>query len=70
MRGVFRGEGRHVHTGLLDGTTTVSVRTGGDFCWSAFANAGTGGANDFTRGLGSLMWNMTRAVPGWNPRGV
>jgi len=58
------------HTGLLDGTTTVSVRTGGDFCWSAFANAGGGGSDDFTRGLGALMWNMARAVPGWNPRGV
>jgi CubicO group peptidase (beta-lactamase class C family) len=28
------------------------------------------GANDFTRGLGALMWSMTRSVPGWNPRGV
>ncbi len=56
------------HDGLLGGTTTVSVRTGGDFCWSAFTNAG--GANNFTRGLGQLMWNMTRAVPGWNPNRV
>jgi CubicO group peptidase (beta-lactamase class C family) len=56
------------HDGLLGGTTTVSVRTGGDFCWSAFTNAG--GANNFTRGLGQLMWNMARAVPGWNPQGV
>jgi CubicO group peptidase (beta-lactamase class C family) len=55
------------HDGLLDGTTTVSARTGGDFCWSAFTNAG--GANNFTRGLGQLMWNMTRVVAGWNPRG-
>ena len=73
-KGLFidRREGRDNwwHTGLIDGTTTVSVRTGGDFCWSAFANAGGGGPNDFTRGLGALMWNMTRAVPRWNPRGV
>lgn len=56
------------HDGLLGGTTTVSARTGGHFCWSAFTNAG--GANNFTRGLGALMWTMTRSVPGWNPRGV
>ncbi len=56
------------HDGLLDGTTTVSVRTGGDFCWSAFTNAG--GANNFTRGLGQLMWTMARSVPRWNPRGA
>jgi CubicO group peptidase (beta-lactamase class C family) len=73
-KGLFidRREGRDNwwHSGLLDGTTTVSVRTGGDFCWSAFTNAGGGAPNDFTRGLGALMWSMARAVPGWNPRGV
>jgi CubicO group peptidase (beta-lactamase class C family) len=53
------------HDGLLDGTTTVSVRTGGDFCWSAFTNAG--GANNFTRGLGQLMWAMVRSVRDWHP---
>ncbi len=58
------------HTGLIDGTTTVSVRTGGDFCWSAFVNAGGGGDKDLTRALGALMWDMTCAVPRWNPRGV
>ncbi len=58
------------HDGLLDGTTTVSVRTGGDFCWSAFSNAGGGGPDDFTRGLGALMWSMAHSVAGWNPRGV
>jgi CubicO group peptidase (beta-lactamase class C family) len=71
-KGLFidRREGRDNwwHDGLLDGTTTVAVRTGGDFCWSAFTNAG--GANNFTRGLGQLMWTMTRAVPGWNPNRV
>jgi len=40
------------------------VRTGGGFCWSAFIDAGGGGPNDFTRGLGALIWNMAQSVTG------
>jgi CubicO group peptidase (beta-lactamase class C family) len=56
------------HDGLLDGTTTVSMRTGGDFCWSVFTNAG--GVNNFTRELGQLMWTMVRSVADWHPERV
>jgi CubicO group peptidase (beta-lactamase class C family) len=55
------------HTGLIDGTTTVSVRTSGDFCWSAFINTGGGDDKDVTRPLGQLMWQMVRSVSGWHP---
>lgn len=54
------------NTGLLDGTTTVSVRTSGDFCWSAFTNTG-GGEKDVTRPLGHLTWEMARSVSDWHP---
>ncbi len=54
------------HTGLLDGTTTVAVRTSGDFCWSAFTNTGSGDP-DLTRPLGQLMWAMVRSVADWRP---
>src|SRR5882757_10734096 len=49
------------HTGLLDGTTTVSVRTSGDFCWSAFTNASSRD-RDASRPLGHLVWEMVRSV--------
>jgi CubicO group peptidase (beta-lactamase class C family) len=55
------------HSGLLDGTTTVSVRTSGDFCWSAFTNTGSGGDKDVTRPLGQLVWEMVRSVADWHP---
>jgi CubicO group peptidase (beta-lactamase class C family) len=54
------------HTGLLDGTTTLSVRTSGDFCWSAFTNTGSG-EKDVTRQLGHLIWAMVRSVADWHP---
>jgi CubicO group peptidase (beta-lactamase class C family) len=53
------------HTGLLDGTTTLSVRTSGDFCWSAFTN--TSGEKDLGPPLGRLLWEMVRSVAGWHP---
>jgi hypothetical protein len=52
---------------LIEGTTTVSVRTGGDFCWSAFTNTGGGDDKDVTRPLGQLVWEMVRSVKGWRP---
>jgi CubicO group peptidase (beta-lactamase class C family) len=54
------------HTGPLDGTTTVSVRTNGDFCWSAFTNTGSGD-KDVTRPLGHLVWEMVRSIADWHP---
>ena len=54
------------HTGLLDGSTTVAVRTSGDFCWSAFTNTGSGD-NDVNRPLGQLMWAMVRSAGGLAP---
>jgi hypothetical protein len=54
------------HSGLLDGTTTVSVRTSGDFCWSAFTNTGSGD-KDVTSPLGHLVWEMVRSVADWHP---
>jgi CubicO group peptidase (beta-lactamase class C family) len=55
------------HTGLLDGTTTASVRTSGDFCWSVFTNRGGGDDKDFSRPLGHLVWEMVRSVKDWHP---
>ena len=54
------------HTGLLDGASTLSVRTSGDFCWSAFTNTGSSNP-DLTRPLGHLVWEMVRSVADWHP---
>ncbi len=53
------------HGGLLDGTETISVRTNGDFCWSAFTNAR--GVGDMTRSLDQLVWRMVQSVADWHP---
>jgi CubicO group peptidase (beta-lactamase class C family) len=52
------------HTGLLPGTETISVRTHGDFCWSAFINTRL---PDMGRSLDQLVWRMARSVPDWHP---
>ncbi|WP_166298822.1 serine hydrolase domain-containing protein [Bradyrhizobium sp. 2S1] len=54
------------HSGLLDGTTTISVRTSGDFCWSAFTN--TRSREGMTRALDLLVWHMIKTVPDWHPQ--
>lgn len=54
------------HSGLLDGTTTISVRTDGDFCWSAFTN--TRSRDGMTRALDQLVWHMVKTVPDWQPQ--
>lgn len=54
------------HNGLLDGTTTISVRTSGDFCWSAFTN--TRSREGMTRALDLLVWHMVKTVPDWHPQ--
>ncbi|MBR0797054.1 beta-lactamase family protein [Bradyrhizobium jicamae] len=53
------------HSGLLDGTTTISVRTNSDFCWSAFTN--TRSRDGMTRALDLLVWRMIKMVPDWHP---
>ncbi|UGY05479.1 serine hydrolase domain-containing protein [Bradyrhizobium quebecense] len=54
------------HSGLLDGTTTISVRTNGDFCWSAFTN--TRSRDGMARALDLLVWHMVKTVPDWQPQ--
>jgi hypothetical protein len=54
------------HTDLLDGTNAVSLRTSGDFCWSAFTNASSRD-RDASRPLGHLLWEMVRSVADWHP---
>ncbi|MGY3585995.1 CubicO group peptidase (beta-lactamase class C family) [Bradyrhizobium sp. USDA 4341] len=54
------------HSGLLDGTTTISVRTNGDFCWSAFTN--TRSRDGMSRALDLLVWHMVKTVPDWQPQ--
>jgi CubicO group peptidase (beta-lactamase class C family) len=54
------------HGGLLPGTQTISVRTSGDFCWSAFINTVS-----TSRGIGDpldqLVWDMVHSVADWHP---
>ena len=52
------------HTGLLPGTETISVRTHGDFCWSAFINTRL---PDMGHSLDQLIWRMVHSVPDWHP---
>jgi CubicO group peptidase (beta-lactamase class C family) len=54
------------HGGLLPGTETISVRTNGDFCWSAFINTSAIGG-DMSRSLDQLVWRMVKSVPDWHP---
>jgi hypothetical protein len=65
-KGFFLNSGNWWHSGLLDGTTTISVRTRGDFCWSAFTNTRSR-VDGMTRSLDLLVWNMVRSVSGWHP---
>jgi CubicO group peptidase (beta-lactamase class C family) len=65
-KGFFIHSGNWWHSGLLDGSTTISVRTRGDFCWSAFTNTRSR-ADDMTRSLDLLVWHMVRSVAGWHP---
>ena len=55
------------HSGLLDGTTTISVRTNSDFCWSAFTNTRSR-VGDMSRALDQLVWQMVLSVADWHPR--
>jgi hypothetical protein len=52
------------HDGALDGTRTTSVRTDGDFCWSAFTNTRS---PSLDRSLNRLVWDMVRSVADWHP---
>jgi CubicO group peptidase (beta-lactamase class C family) len=65
-KGFFLNSGNWWHSGLLDGTTTIAVRTRGDFCWSAFTNTRSR-VDGMTRALDLLVWNMVRSVAGWRP---
>jgi CubicO group peptidase (beta-lactamase class C family) len=51
------------HSGQLDGTETISVRTYNDFCWSAFTNTRFGAVSD---PLDRLVRDMVRCVAGWH----
>src|SRR3984893_11666639 len=55
-KGFFLNSGNWWHSGLLDGTTTISVRTRGDFCWSEFTNTRSR-VDGMTRSLDLLVWN-------------
>jgi CubicO group peptidase (beta-lactamase class C family) len=55
------------HSGLLDGTTTISVRTNSDFCWSAFTNTRSRDGN-MSDALDQLVWQMVLSVADWHPR--
>jgi CubicO group peptidase (beta-lactamase class C family) len=54
------------HGGRLPGTQTISVRTRGNFCWSAFINTVS-----TSRGIGDpldqLVWHMVHSVADWRP---
>jgi len=54
------------HGGRLPGTQTISVRTSGDFCWSAFINTVS-----TSRGIGDpldqLVGHMVHSVADWHP---
>jgi CubicO group peptidase (beta-lactamase class C family) len=54
------------HTGLLDGTETISVRTHSDFCWSAFTNTRSK-FKDMSSALDRLVWHMVLSVADWHP---
>jgi CubicO group peptidase (beta-lactamase class C family) len=57
------------HTGSLQGTISIMVRTSRGLCWAALTNTRTKGMD---RALDQMMWDLADAVPQWrarNPRG-
>jgi CubicO group peptidase (beta-lactamase class C family) len=54
------------HTGRLDGTETIAVRTHRDFCWSAFINT-RAKSQDMSVSFEKLVWRMMDSVADWHP---
>lgn len=54
------------HSGSLPGTTTIMVRTSGQFCWAALAN--TRGPGDTGGDLDRLVWDMVGQITTWPDR--
>jgi hypothetical protein len=52
------------HTGSLPGTTTIMVRTSGNFCWAALTNTRVPG-DAMPLELDNLIWNMASVPSGW-----
>jgi CubicO group peptidase (beta-lactamase class C family) len=52
------------HSGSLPGTTTIMVRTSGQFCWAALTNTRNTGSS-IGIDLDTLIWNMTSKIKRW-----
>lgn len=52
------------HMGSLPGTTTVMVRTSGQFCWAALTNTRKNNST-LNDDLDHLMWNMISQIHAW-----
>lgn len=52
------------HGGSLPGTTSIVVRTSGEFCWAALANTRRFGP-DMGREFDEMVWSMVRQVKAW-----
>ena len=48
------------HNGSLPGTTSILVRTSGDFTWSAVTNT-----RDNSPNIDAMMWNIVNGVTSW-----
>jgi len=52
------------HSGSLPGTSTILVRTSGEFCWAVLTNTRRLRGNMGSE-LDRLPWNMTACVGRW-----
>jgi CubicO group peptidase (beta-lactamase class C family) len=50
------------HTGSLDGTATIFVRTSGGYTWAVLLNKREVGSTDFFADLDNLPWNCVNSV--------
>jgi CubicO group peptidase (beta-lactamase class C family) len=54
------------HTGLLDGTTTLMVRTSSGLCWAALTNCSRATPKGLDSALDDMVWQMVGKVKAWH----
>jgi CubicO group peptidase (beta-lactamase class C family) len=62
---VNASNGNSFHTGSLQGSQTLLIRTRGGVAWAVFLNTRNRAVPDVLRDLTNLGWTMARKVPAW-----
>ena len=62
---VNASNGNSFHTGSLQGSQTLLIRTRGGVAWAVFLNTRNRAVPDVLRDLTNLGWTMARKVAAW-----